>query len=144
MSITIYVPGRGRVDLGEISVDRAVREYDERLSFTFDRVNGHYAIFIKNELGKEPFPIFAFPDGIPHPEDAIKKLYKHDSVRHGLELLDEINRENAKLERVREAAAEEAAEVAAEAMESFAHGQGFTGYKRIYAKDGSRNAAIHK
>jgi hypothetical protein len=134
MGITIYVPGRGRVDLDEIAVDTAVREYDERLSFTFDYNNGHYAVFIKNVLGQPPFPIFAFPQGIPSVDAVIKRLYETDAVRHGTKLLDDINRRNAAVKREQERAAEEADGIAAEAMEWFARTEGHTNYHKSTRK----------
>lgn len=130
MSSRLYIPGRGMVDLEAHRVDTAVREYDERLFFDEHPVNGQWCIFIKvgAELpyypdmlymeGTNVIPILGF-DKIPHPEDALKRLYAADTVRHGEQILDDMNRRNEAAKKAAAKQADEATGEAAEAMEWF-------------------------
>lgn len=100
----IYVPGRGLVDTAALSVAKAVKEYDERLEFAKNMETGQWCIFIKMPSnfegvainGSQYLPLIGF-DEVPHPEDALKKLYKADSMRHGEKIIDDMNRRNKEL-----------------------------------------------
>lgn len=125
----IWLPGQGMVDLSVTRVDKAVQEYDERLRFGRNEATGQYCIFRRMDHG-DPLakyqtaigpvlPILAF-DKVPHPEDALKRLYQTDAMRRGNEILDEINKGNEAIEAAGEAKAQEADGIAAEVMD-FAH-----------------------
>lgn len=138
MSATIYLPGRGVVDLEANRVDRAVHEYDERLSFARNEETGDYCIFIKMERGWDGpdagLPVLGFGKQIPHPEDALKRLYQADSLRRGNEILDDINRTNDDVHKQLDAAAHEGAGHYVEALESYMVHNGQTRHLRSLSK----------
>lgn len=116
MSVKIYVPGKGLVDASMNRVDTAVNEYDERLFFAQNGETGQYCIFLKMPHGEDPLPVLGF-DTIPHPEDALKRLYYADTMRHGEKILDDINKNNAAIKKPFEDAAEDAGGQVAEGLE---------------------------
>ncbi len=120
----IWLPGQGVVNLRVTALDRAAREYDERLRVGRNEETGDWCVFIQMERGTFPpndlYPIFGMgqnPDNLPHPEDLKRKLYETDTVRHGYQMLDRMNRENEALKEQKRKAAREADEIAAEAYE---------------------------
>lgn len=144
---TIYVPGRGVVDLACRNVDQAVNEYDERLFAARHPHNGQDTIFLKMSPFAEPFgddgldihgqrciPIMAFPTGFPETHEVLGRLHRADAVRRGDEILDEINRHNDKVRGVIRARAAERAGEVAEIAESAFHREGKTSYHRSFAK----------
>src|SRR5882724_9569763 len=94
-----YLPEVGDVSWEFIRADRAAQEYDERLRFRVHPENGQYAIFIRQPDGKPDYPILGFQWTIPHPDDVKKKLYETDTVRHGDEMLDKLNKHNDDIRR---------------------------------------------
>lgn len=113
MGVQLYVPGRGNIDLSEYRVDKAVNEYDERLYFARNLSTGQWCIYLRTVPSEPDLPLLGF-DEVPHPEDAIKRLYRADTLRHGEKILDEMNRHN---EKIREQARKDAAEAAEELAE---------------------------
>jgi len=111
----IWLPGSGLVSLDIARVDRAVREYDENLRFGRNEDTGQWCVFLVRR-GHAPLPVLGFNE-IPHPDDALKRLYRADALRRGEEILDEMNRENEEMKRPFEDATREGVGVAAEAFE---------------------------
>lgn len=147
MSTTLYVPGRGAMDRTCRDIDLAVSEYDERLFAAKNPRNGLDTVFIKmspftdwlnddgmDVAGQRCVPIMAFPEGFPHRDEVIARIYRADAVRRGDEILNEINKHNESLKEVsRRAASEQAGEVA-EVSESMMHRLGKTRYSRNLPK----------
>lgn len=106
---TILVPGRGLFNVDAARVDAAVREYDERLSFGFNPANEDWCVYIKLPRGFENAPyyienepvwiVLGFQHRIPSPDEAIKRLYETDALKHGSALLDKMNAENERLKK---------------------------------------------
>lgn len=99
---------------------KAVKEYDANLDFGQHPDTGQWCIFLRqgtSAVTKEvDLPILGFED-IPHPDDALKRLYQSDALRTGNEILDNINRVNADIEKQREASGEQASAETAEAFD---------------------------
>jgi hypothetical protein len=145
---TIYVPGRGAMDLDCRRVDIAVNEYDERLFAARHPRTNIPSVFVKvspftdwlNEdfgvdiAGQRAMPVLAFPEGWPSNEVVLRKLIASDAKRRGTAILDEINDKNAQLRRNAEYIQQQAAEAVAEVQESFEHRQGLTKYSRSLPK----------
>lgn len=125
MGVQMYVPGRGNIDLSEYRVDKAVHEYDERLFFARNIQTGQYCIYMKMPHGEPDLPILGFDD-VPHPEDALKRLYHADTLRHGEKILDDMNRHNEKLREAARKQAEDGAEQVAEVVEWASRKEGLT------------------
>lgn len=134
---SIWLPGRGVTDIQERRVDIAVKEYDEDLRFGRNEETNQYCVFLCRG-GDAPLPILGF-NKIPHPEDALKALYATDSLRHGEQILDDINRHNESIEKAKEYAADEASSQAAEGFEWLMRDQGQTPYFKSYDISHKRN-----
>lgn len=113
---SIYLPGRGSVDIAALAVDRAIKQYDERLFFGRNDETGDWCAFIQAPHGHPPVPVFGWQE-IPHPEDAVKRLYEADTVRHGSSILDRINRDNEAIRKEKRWASSEATGDTAERIE---------------------------
>lgn len=152
---TLIVPGRGVVDLAALAIDRAVREYDERLLFATHPHTGQQTVFIKMPAdfeaeddfkvsidGSTVFPLFALNPHhpLPSPEVVVRELFKRDSIRHGAKMLDDLHRHNELVKKPYRDAADEATAILAEGRESYLHGQGRTPYKRSLPLDPKRTA----
>lgn len=131
----IWVAGRGMLDLEVVSVDRAVREYDNTLKFDFNEDTGQWCIFKymggRNPTWPEWLPVLAF-QGVPTPDVAIKTLWTSDAQRNGEEILRDLMTQEPDPEIARRA--EDATEAAASVLESFVHREGLTNYHRSLPK----------
>lgn len=108
----LYIPEYIRVK----QVNDACYEYDSRLYFAFNETDNQYCIFIKMPHGTAPRPLLGF-DEIPHPEDAIKRLYKADTLRFGEEIYDKLLRNNEAIKKASEDKASDGTGDAAERIE---------------------------
>lgn len=131
MGFPTFVAGRGMVDSEVLAVDRAAGEYDERLYFDRNQETGQWCVFLKTIPSEPDLPIFGW-DSIPHPDDAIKRIHQADSLRHGEEILDRIDRENAERERPYKEAVDDAQGQLAEAFEWGFRKQGVHPQARIF------------
>lgn len=127
---TIWLPGRGDTSLGELAVDKAVQEYDPLLRFGRNNDNGQWCIFLIKR-GEAPLPVLGF-DRVPHPDDALRRLYQSDALRRGNEILDEVIADRERHDAALELAAKEADAQLAEAGEWALREQGKTPHKRVY------------
>lgn len=116
MGFQTFVYGRGMVDSDELAVDRRLNEYDERLYFARNLDTGQYCAYLKTPPSEPDLPIFGW-DSIPDPEQAIRRIHQADALRHGDEILDRIDRQNAERERPYKEAVEDAEGELAEAFE---------------------------
>lgn len=143
MSVSIYLPGAGMVNLTARRVVQAVREYDERLLFGRNEETGMWTVFIKMSAdypgdaievgGYKVLPILALPGSEPpHPDDVLKALWERDALRRGEEILDDINRRNKEIRDRHERAASDGAGIAAEALEWGFRKQGVHPNPRIF------------
>src|SRR6478609_1309476 len=101
---SIYLPGRGMVSLRVTALDRAAREFDERLRVGKNEETGDWCVFIQMARGTFPphdlYPLYGMgpnEHALPEPHELKKKLYETDTVRHGDELRQRMNRENEEL-----------------------------------------------
>lgn len=99
----ILVPGLGMVNPAALRVNEAVKEYDDRLRFGFNEINQDWVIYILMPRdfdaayfidGQPVYPVLGFGSEIPHPEDAVRRLYQADTVRNGNAILDRMNEDN--------------------------------------------------
>lgn len=137
---SIYVPGRGDVNMSAYRVDQAVNEYDELLHFGQNNDTGQWCIFLIRR-GEAPLPVIGFNE-IPHPHDAIKRLVQADARRRGNEILDEINRHNKQFEIEREERAVEADQRLAETAEWALRHEGKTPHKKVILGKGRERGGL--
>lgn len=112
---SIYLPGRGMVNLTARRIDKAVNEYDERLFFRLNPQTGDWCVYRKQEHGKEPIAVLGFGRDIPHPNDVIARLRQTDSYRR--DLVRQINEHNDRRKKELQDAVDEGQEAMAEALE---------------------------
>lgn len=115
----IWVPGSFEFrEAG--AVRKAVKEYDPNLDFGKNERTGQWCIFLRQGTTavsqENDLPILGFED-IPHPDDALRRLYQSDALRTGHEIQKKLERHNAELEKQRDLAAEEATAETAEAFD---------------------------
>lgn len=103
----ILVPGRGVLNLDAEAVNRAVSAHDERLRFGFNETNQDWVIYIKMPRdfnsyyyieGEPVYPVLGFGSSIPLPDEAVSRLSRADTLAHGMNILERMNKENAKIE----------------------------------------------
>jgi hypothetical protein len=114
----IWVAGQGVVDLESTRVDRAVREYDERLFFGRNMDNGQWCVFIKMPRGHDPeiLPVLGFPEH-PTPEEALDKIRRSDTKRYSTEIFKMITDSQERREREAEKANDENSDIYADIMQ---------------------------
>ncbi len=125
---TILVPGRGLVNLDALAVDRAVKEYDERLSFGYNPKNEDWVVYIKLPRdfegawyqidGENVMPVLGVGREIPKPEVVTQRLWETDAWRNGEEMYDNMLKHNAAIKAEEE---EQASQLNQEVAERIAH-----------------------
>ena len=116
------------------TLNRVLREYDERLMFVRNEDNGDWVVALKQERPNPPLPVLGFQDQIPTPDELLARVRAADTKRHTDWLEENINKHNEQaMAPVREKA-DEAEWQLVEGMESFLHAQDKTPYKRIFNK----------
>jgi hypothetical protein len=120
----LWIPGRGSMDTRAYRVDRAVNEYNDRLSFGRNEDTGDWCVFMRMPSPEPLLPLFGFGDSIPEPDEVIKQLWKADSLRHGDKILNQIIREQEDRKKRYEYAASQASEESAEVLEHFLRKKG--------------------
>lgn len=128
----LWIP-QSHEDKQLVPLNRALREYDERLRFGRNEVNGDWVVFLLLR-GEAPIPVLGFQDTIPTVEELMNRVRAADTKRHGDAILTEMEKHNNRLRAEARAKADEAEWQLAEGMESFLHGQDKTPYKRIFNK----------
>lgn len=86
---SIWIPGRGEYDTRAARVDKAVREYNERLFFDKNVETGDWCVFVRMPAPEPPVAVHGFGQSIPEPDEVIKAVWKSDSARHGEKIFDE-------------------------------------------------------
>lgn len=150
---SLYLPGRGMVNLAETQVARAVSEYDEKLMFAHHPEFGQWLICIKIERdlpedvgtyldGQRVYPVLAFSQ-MPSADEALRQLHRADTMRHGQQMLDDMHAFNERQKEPQRRAAEEADSILAETVESYKRNNGETFHTSVFFNGPkSRNLAI--
>lgn len=142
---TLYVPGRGEVEIGHRAeykaAYKAVKEYDERLLLGRHAQTQEWVVFLEHGVDDRPYPILGLGHELPHPDDIKKKIFQADAVRNGEAILRQINATNEKVQKEYRDAADEATGGMAEGIESFLHRQGRTPYHRSLPKKDPKQLA---
>lgn len=120
-------------DKALVSLNRAVREYDDRLVFGRNEINGDWVVARKMPHGQAPIPVLGFQYDLPEPEHVLQRLRECDTLVH-TDQLDKMNAHNESIRDVSRAKADEGSSIAAEGWESFLHRKGKTPYSRSLPK----------
>lgn len=124
----IWLPGYGVVNLDVTRVQRALKNYDEKLEFGQHSLTGDWCIFVRLPRGADSynfstdgiplFPVYGFRDRIPTPEEALDIVKRRDTFKNSDRILREINAHNEEINKQIASAADEAS---GEAAERIAH-----------------------
>lgn len=132
----IWLPGSGLSDIRMAYLDSAVQEYDPNLRFGRNEDTGDYCVFVIKR-GMDPLPVLGFRD-IPERETVFRRLYETDTVRHGKEILNRMNRENEEIWAEDERAADEGAGQTAEAFDWAYRQMGRAPYSKVMLNGNGR------
>lgn len=117
--MSIYIPGHGEMSWDEVRVDRAVREYDERLFFARNADTWDWCVFIKMPRPEPAYPVAGFGREVPDVSVVLERLYKADTTRHGWQIYDDIIRSQEDYKKGFRDKADEATGESAEVVEHF-------------------------
>jgi hypothetical protein len=131
----IWIPGKGEYDIRVYRVDKAVREYNERLMFGRNEDTGDWCVFIKAPSPQEPIAVLGFGDSIPEPDAAIKRLYESDTLRHGNKILDNVIREQEAYRKQLDYNADQATQDSAERIEHMMRMRGDSPIVKSFSKE---------
>lgn len=103
--MALYIPGYGELTREEIAIDRVCHEHDPELIFRRNPKTGFLTIFqrlmrdnvyVRNQsdnlVDGNLFPIIAYPERMPTPDEVKKWLYEHDAYRY--DLLEQVRKRN--------------------------------------------------
>lgn len=121
---SIWIPGKGEYDIRAYRVDKAVREYSDRLSFEKNSDTGDWCVFIRMPSPERPVALMGFADQIPEPEVVVKRLYETDSLRHGEKILRDVIKSQEDFKAHKRYLADEATGESAEVLEHFLRKKG--------------------
>lgn len=130
----IWLPGAGEISFSEMHVAEAIKEYDAELILGQRRDTGEWCAFLPGNRASEgqPFPVFSFGQELPNPDRAKALLYTHDVRRNGRELLDTLDRIEAKEQKAIADRASDAAEQVAEVIDSNMRMNGVHPFPRVH------------
>lgn len=127
----LWLPNAGLTDARERAAQKAVNEYDERLTLGQRRDTGEWVVFLKRR-GDEPFPVLGLGRYLPEPNEVTHKLWKHDTVRRGDQIMAEIMKRQDAAQKKNKDEADERSGVMAEALEHGFRKQGAHPSPRVF------------
>jgi len=116
---SIFIPGQGEKSFDELRIDRAVREYDERLFFARNADTRDWCVFITMPRPEPPYPVIGFGRELPPVDEVMRLIHRSDTKRHGWQIYDEIVQSQEDYKKQFRVAADEATEESAEVVEHF-------------------------
>lgn len=116
---SIFIPGQGTKSFDELRIDRAVREYDERLFFARNDDTRDWCVFIMMPRPEPPYPVIGFGSELPPVDEVMRLVRRSDTKRHGWKIYDEIIKSQEDFKKQFRVKADEATEESAEVVEHF-------------------------
>lgn len=113
----IYIPGHGEMSWDEIRVDRAVKEYDERLFFARNADTWDWCVFIRMPSPEPAYPVIGFGHNVPPVEHVMERVRAADTMRTGNKIYDDIVKSQEKYRKKLEYDASQASAEASEPVE---------------------------
>lgn len=112
----IWLPGGGVVPLHIRQAEKALEEYDARLSLGRNEQNGDWVVLLDGGDGR-PYPVLGLGLELPAPEKIKEKLHRSDTRRRGAEIVTEmVKRNDARLQAIKDKASDGSGQYA-EALE---------------------------
>jgi hypothetical protein len=113
----IYIPGHGEMTFAEARVDRAVREYDERLFFARNAETWDWCVYIKMPRPEPAYPVIGFGNEIPSVDVVMQRIMAADTMRHGWQILHDVVKSQEDYKKQFKDKTDEAGEESAEHIE---------------------------
>jgi hypothetical protein len=115
----IYIPGHGEMSWEEARVDRAVREYDERLFFARNEETWDWCVFVKMPRPEPAFPIVGFGNTIPSVDVVMERVRRADTMRNGDKIYNDLVKSQMDFKKQHDDKASEASAESSEVVEHF-------------------------
>lgn len=132
---SIFIPGQGTKSFDELRIDRAVREYDERLFFARNAETNDWCVFVEMPRPEKPYPVIGFGPGLPPLDEVMRMVYRSDTKRHGWQIYDEIMASQEAYKKQFRDKADDAAEESAEVVEHFLRQHGKSPIVKVFMND---------
>jgi len=132
---SIYVPGHGTTTFEAYRVGKAVTEYDERLFFQRNYETGDWCVFIRMPGDEPAYPVIGFGAELPTVEEVTRRLHRADTMRHGWQIFDEIQKSQEDYKKQFRVAADEATDESTEVVEHFMRKHGKSPIIKVFMND---------
>lgn len=131
----IYIPGHGELSFDEYRIDRAVREYDERLFFARNNDTWDWCVFVRMPGNEPAYPVIGFGQELPPLDEVMRLVHRSDTKRHGWQIYDEIVASQEAYKKKFRDAADDATEESAEVVEHFLRQHGKSPVVKVFMND---------
>jgi hypothetical protein len=132
----IYIPGHGEMSWDEVRIDRAVKEYDERLFFARNADTWDWCIYIKMPSPEPAYPVIGFGYNVPPVDHVMQRVRAADTMRAGNKIYDDIVKSQNDYRKNLEYEASQASSAAAEPTEWLLRKHGKSPIVKSFAKKG--------
>jgi hypothetical protein len=132
----IYIPGHGEMSWDEVRIDRAVKEYDERLFFARNADTWDWCIYIKMPSPEPAYPVIGFGYNVPPVDHVMQRVRAADTMRAGNKIYDDIVKSQNDYRKNLEYEASQASSAAAEPTEWLLRKHGKSPIVKTFAKKG--------
>ena len=132
---SIYIPGHGELSWDEYRADRAVKEYDERLFFARNYDTWDWCVYVRMPGGEPAMPVIGFGREIPSVDEVLRRVSNADTMRHGWQIFDDIQKSQEAHKKKFRDAADEATEESAEVVEHFLRGHGKSPVVKVFMSE---------
>jgi hypothetical protein len=116
---SIYIPGLGEKSFDEIRIDRAIKEYDERLFFARNMETRDWCVFVRMPRPEPAYPVIGFGGELPSVDEVMRRVRRADAHKHGFQIYDEIMDSQKKYKQQFRDRANDATEESVEVVEHF-------------------------
>jgi hypothetical protein len=130
----IYIPGHGEMSWDEVRIDRAVKEYDERLFFARNADTWDWCIYIKMPSPEPAYPVIGFGYNVPPVDHVMQRVRAADTMRAGNKIYDDIVKSQNDYRKKLEYEASQASSAAAEPTEWLLRKHGKSPIVKSFAK----------
>ena len=132
---SIFIPGQGTKSFDELRIDRAVREYDERLFFARNTDTNDWCVFVDMPRPEPPYPVIGFGPVLPPLDEVMRLVYRSDTKRHGWQIYDEIVKSQEDYKKKFRDKADDATEESAEVVEHFLRQHGKSPVVKVFMNE---------
>lgn len=137
---SLYIPGRGSMDIRAWKVDQAVNAYDARLMFAKNEETGDWCVFVRMPSPNPPYPVCGFGYDIPEVEDVMFRIRKADTMRNGDVIYNDMIRSQEKYRADLKYKGDQATGESVEVVEHFMRKHGKSPVIKSFSKGVSNDA----